>query len=1039
MRRERLFTLLDTLRVCPAIWITGPPGSGKTTLVTDYLEVRNLPYLWYQLDNGDADPATFFYYLGQAVQGFASARNKTLPLLTSEYLPDLGSFARRFFRELFSCLPASALLILDNYQDVAVESSFHNVIRQALTQVGNGLNLLILSRSEPPPQCARSLATSEMALIGWPDLRLTLSETTAIARVKMEDVDEATLSMLQQQSDGWAAGLVLLLERLQRTGVVNHLGHSETMQTVFNYFTSEIFEQAPVLMQTFLLCTAFPPQITVNMAEALSGNSNAGKLLDELYHCHWFTDRRITTQISYQYHALFREFLLDRARTHFNEQQLADICRHSAKLLEQSGETEPAAELLMEAKDWQELTGLVRRHAHVFLGQGRHTVVLGWIAAIPPALIECTSWLRYWRGTCLTMSQPTQARADLEQSYVLFQTEEDINGLFLSCGAVMNTYFYAGDDFSPVLAWADKLQSLLNQHGEFPPTLIALQLRTSLYALAFAAPQHPLLSDLEARGTVILRTANPQQRLMIGDCLLMLMLWRGDWRSARALMADVNNDLPQSTDNFPVALLQWRLQEGNYYWNTAAHDITDLKMKQALEIACEAGLHHMDYVVWALAAYNALSAGNLERAQQWLHNASDLLDPGIKLHVAQSQFLHAGIALLQGQVMVARQHVEAALVIHQELNVPFLTAVNQIGLAQILIEADEMTAAQHALTQVLQFAPLINSPLLQHQALLVLAYLWLKQDQPARALVPLQTGLRIAREMDSLILDPWWRPAVMATVLGAALQAGIEVEYVSSVIQRRHIQTAALDIEQWPWPVRIYVLGRFSMVINGEPLIFTGKAQKKPLMLLHALIALGGRDIDESQLADLLAADANSNSDNLQPLGMTLLRLRKLLGHPDTILLSRGKMSINSGVCWVDAWTVERCLNTLAPHAERAQLEQIVKLYRGQFLAREQDQPWMLALRERLHIKYMRILLALGQQWEAEKQWDKAACCYENGLEIDSLSEVLYRRLMVCHEERGEPAEAMKVYQSCKRMLSMLLGVSPSDETETIRDRLAQR
>ena len=99
----------------------------------------------------------------------------------------------------------------------------------------------------------------------------------------------------------------------------------------------------------------------------------------------------------------------------------------------------------------------------------------------------------------------------------------------------------------------------------------------------------------------------------------------------------------------------------------------------------------------------------------------------------------------------------------------------------------------------------------------------------------------------------------------------------------------------------------------------------------------------------------------------------------------------------------------------------------------------MLALRERLHIKYMRILLALGQQWEAEKQWDKAACCYENGLEIDSLSEVLYRRLMVCHEERGEPAEAMKVYQSCKRMLSMLLGVSPSDETETIRDRLAQR
>ena len=275
----------------------------------------------------------------------------------------------------------------------------------------------------------------------------------------------------------------------------------------------------------------------------------------------------------------------------------------------------------------------------------------------------------------------------------------------------------------------------------------------------------------------------------------------------------------------------------------------------------------------------------------------------------------------------------------------------------------------------------------------------------------------------------------MAALLSAALQAGIEVEFVCSVIQRRHLRPESPDIDQWPWPVRLYVLGRFSVVINGEPLTFSGKAQKKPLALLQALIALGGRDVDETLLAELLARD--DEGATLQPLGMTLLRLRKLLGHADAVTLSRGKMSLNPDLCWVDAWTFERSLNAPPQEcADQAALEQTLALYCGQFLAREAAQPWMLTVRERLHTKYLRALLALGRWWEDEQQWGSAAHCYQRGLETDPLTEELYRRLMICHERQGEPAEGMKVYQSCKRMLSMLLGVIPSAETEAVRERL---
>src|SRR5262249_32739330 len=77
--RPRLFRLLDQARRRPATWVWAPPGSGKTTLLATYLASRRLRSLWYQIDEGDADAASFFYYLGQA----APRRRRPLPLLTS--------------------------------------------------------------------------------------------------------------------------------------------------------------------------------------------------------------------------------------------------------------------------------------------------------------------------------------------------------------------------------------------------------------------------------------------------------------------------------------------------------------------------------------------------------------------------------------------------------------------------------------------------------------------------------------------------------------------------------------------------------------------------------------------------------------------------------------------------------------------------------------------------------------------------------------------------------------------------------------------
>src|SRR5215813_7905535 len=134
LARPRLFRLLDQAARRPVTWVWAVPGAGKTTMVASYLAARRKRALWYQIDAGDADAATFFYYLGSA----APKRGRPLPLLTAEYRQGLAVFTRRFFRELYSRLPAPFTLVFDNYQDVPADPQLHDVIAEAIAEIPEG-------------------------------------------------------------------------------------------------------------------------------------------------------------------------------------------------------------------------------------------------------------------------------------------------------------------------------------------------------------------------------------------------------------------------------------------------------------------------------------------------------------------------------------------------------------------------------------------------------------------------------------------------------------------------------------------------------------------------------------------------------------------------------------------------------------------------------------------------------------------------------------------------------------------------------------
>ncbi len=114
-----------------------PAGSGKTTLVSSWLDSRSIPPSGISVDDGDADLATFFYYLGRAGRKAAPRQRAQLPLLTRNTLPGprcspgvfLSNSAAGFCREASRAMVSLRMhWFFDNVHDIPADAPFYDML-----------------------------------------------------------------------------------------------------------------------------------------------------------------------------------------------------------------------------------------------------------------------------------------------------------------------------------------------------------------------------------------------------------------------------------------------------------------------------------------------------------------------------------------------------------------------------------------------------------------------------------------------------------------------------------------------------------------------------------------------------------------------------------------------------------------------------------------------------------------------------------------------------------------------------------------------
>lgn len=1049
--REHLFTELDQARQKPVLWISGPAGSGKTSLVASYIESRDIPAIWMQLDEGDGDPAAFFYYLGIAFQNVNHHQAGTLPLFTAEYQQSLHLFARRFFEHLCSLLNRPYILVFDNYQEVPARAALHDMLVHGLAAVPEGVSMMFLSRSEPPSSFVRLVANQAVHLMTWNELRLSLDESRSIMRMKgVHRTAACGIEQMHGKCEGWAAGIVLMMV-LMRVHSLEEWRSIEkaSCREIFDYFAGEVLDRLDESMRSFLLRTAFLPKIHADAANRLAEIDDAEKRLSTLARNQYFTTRSAGGEPVFQYHQLFREFLVATARESWPDETLRQIQRKAAALLEKDGQIEDAAALFLDSEDWEGIIRLVLENARPLISQGRHKTVLKWIERIPESQREKTPWVGYWLGVCRMSEDLTASRKIMRRAYFRFKEAADLSGALMCWSGIVESYIYEWGDMHPLDEWIAEIDEFLSTRAEFPNAEIESRVVLGMFfALMYRQPDHPEMPLWEEKAkNLAYSDADPELRMAVSSHLMMYFLIYSGEHAKAELLLNALRTKGSSSSTVPIAPLYdivWRSMEGAclWYFNNfeKCHDVLQGGIKRAEEF----GVPVWNAMLLCLMGYMSLGQGKTETGKICLKKMSFVLNTGRILDIANYYFIFAFLELIQNHIPQAFEYLEANMHFSRKAGAPTPHHFFLSGYADSLIEMGKFEQAEEQIKQISSFSEATRNQCLNSVCLWLYAHLYFCMENERSGLKYLRRYLEHSRHY-RIHNHHWWRASIMARLFVKALNAGIEVAHVQRLIREHNIpyDPAYGDVENWPYPIKIRTLGGFRINVDDKPLSIKRKGQKKPLELLKALIALGGREVPDERIADALWPDADGESGH-KAFTTTLYRLRKMIGHDEAILLQGRRLSLNPAVCHVDVdvleHAIQRAKRLMQPDAEDAAAlkrtaDTILSAYTGHFLEGE-DAPWVISPREVIRTKVLHVLRQIGDFHESRKTWETAADVYEKTLQLDPLAESACQGLMRCWGRLGRKAEALAAYRRCRMMLNCELNIAPSAETERLRQVL---
>jgi LuxR family maltose regulon positive regulatory protein len=379
--------------------VAAPPGYGKSSLLSIWIQEREPPTAWLSLDPDDNDPALFFEYLIAALQTLNPKIGATsLALLQSPQLSSNTAILSSLINDL-TTYEKNFVLILDDYHSIE-QQEIHDSFNYLIDHMPPQMHVIIASRSDPPLQLSQLRVRNHLLEIRQSDLRLQPEEANEFLNHCMGlNLSTSQVDILESRTEGWVAGLQLAALSLKEKDDVGAFINtfSGSHRFVIDYLADQVIANQPPEVKSFLQKTAILDRFTAQLCDEITGRDDSKVFLQYLEEINLFLIPLDDQREWFRYHHLFLDYL----RVDIEADIQRDIHLKVSEWYLEQGLYPEAVKHAILSEDTGQTIEAVLKAAPLAIEKATFTTLFGWFDALPDQVVRQNAMLSLYKSFAL--------------------------------------------------------------------------------------------------------------------------------------------------------------------------------------------------------------------------------------------------------------------------------------------------------------------------------------------------------------------------------------------------------------------------------------------------------------------------------------------------------------------------------------------------------------------------------------------------------------------------------------------------------------
>ena len=1069
LSRPRLSERLEQNLQHPITLVTANAGSGKTTLVADFVRSGARQYVWYQLDHTDADPAVFLGYITngikQVVPGFGEVMLSYLQQAADELAQQPERAVDVMLNEVLEKIEQQLIIVLDDYHHLGTETAVHNVVDRLISYMPDVMHLIIITRDMPPLSLARLRSHNSLAVIDRSELLFTDNETQELFRKVFDlELTPEQLKEYRERTHGWITALQLVRQVAQRQALsqteegssidlVDVLRQSE--RDIFDYFAEEVFADEPEDVRLYLPRLALLERIETSTCHALFPEANCRSILPALVRRNVFTSIAADERgEEYRLHPLFQSFLRRRLRSEIGRNGVAAEHSRFADYFLERGVWDEALHHLLAAEDYVRAATIIAREGGRWITNGTLGSLVSYVEALPTPVLESHPRALLHRAEASRLQgEYDAAQSMLRRAVTLLHEMGDHAGEAEGLHSLATIARRRGE-FETAFSYLDRAAELTDE-GSLVRTKCG-----NTRGLCLLATGELEAAEREFRAALQLAEEQGEERYarLIAHNLGLPAMIRGDFGEALRWLRRI---LPETNAAPPAP------QEATAHLNMARAYFYRGDMK-----ACES---HLDQALERSQLFNQTSLhgeifetyGNLYRETSDVARASEFYERAARAHeesgmeITRHELLdeQAVLYLQLGDLQSGRERIDRLIKARERAADKMGVTTARLVSGRIMLAEGDVEGARRELLPALAYFREHRLNYYEAQASMALAACAHRAGEENESVEHLRRAIDLAARYD---YEYWLKRQVeqhrdlftfteAAELLPQDLRAHLMAtpQKPQEQQQQQAAPSSVIVVAQQPvTDLSINMLGPVEIFRDpARPLASDAWTTKRARDILCYIASRRHRRASKDVIIDTFWSDVDFEvvEKNFHP---TISHIRKALNSnqplkQNFLIYRDGDYQLNQSFSYlIDTAEFDRLL-TEGEAARRARefdrcmncYESAIRLYRGEFMQGSYDD-WVEEQRTFYKEQYLRMLEALASVAQKIEDWPRSLDLAQQILREDPFREDIHCMIMRAYAAAGNRAAIKEQYESLRRLLKKELDVEPVAETRKIYKEL---